>query len=118
MYDTTVLIRGFNDTLDKNNYYVYFCVGVRPAHERLMGFLSQPHIYSVKSNNTGDNLCVCDCVYRMQGMGKLTGHIGSVMCLTVRQSLLGKDQVITGSKDHYVKVHTHTHTHSVDEILW
>uniref|UniRef100_A0A671WIT8 Kinesin family member 21B n=1 Tax=Sparus aurata TaxID=8175 RepID=A0A671WIT8_SPAAU len=41
---------------------------------------------------------------RMQGMGRLTGHIGSVMCLTVGQSLLGKDQVITGSKDHYVKV--------------
>ncbi|XP_068576192.1 kinesin-like protein KIF21B isoform X6 [Cebidichthys violaceus] len=41
---------------------------------------------------------------RMQGMGKLTGHIGSVMCLTVGQSLLGKDQVITGSKDHYIKV--------------
>uniref|UniRef100_A0A669CRB0 Kinesin family member 21B n=1 Tax=Oreochromis niloticus TaxID=8128 RepID=A0A669CRB0_ORENI len=41
---------------------------------------------------------------RMQAMGKLTGHIGSVMCLTVGQSLLGKDQVITGSKDHYVKV--------------
>ncbi|CAF96793.1 unnamed protein product, partial [Tetraodon nigroviridis] len=41
---------------------------------------------------------------RMQGMGKLMGHIGSVMCLTVRPSLLGKDQVITGSKDHYVKV--------------
>uniref|UniRef100_A0A671WIU5 Kinesin family member 21B n=1 Tax=Sparus aurata TaxID=8175 RepID=A0A671WIU5_SPAAU len=40
---------------------------------------------------------------RMQGMGRLTGHIGSVMCLTVGQSLLGKDQVITGSKDHYVK---------------
>ncbi|KAK7915957.1 hypothetical protein WMY93_011718 [Mugilogobius chulae] len=41
---------------------------------------------------------------RMVAMGKLTGHIGSVMCLTVGQSLLGKDQVITGSKDHYVKV--------------
>ncbi|XP_068171730.1 kinesin-like protein KIF21B isoform X2 [Antennarius striatus] len=41
---------------------------------------------------------------RMQGMGKLTGHIGSVMCLTVGHSQLGKDQVITGSKDHYVKV--------------
>ncbi|XP_067360606.1 kinesin-like protein KIF21B isoform X7 [Channa argus] len=41
---------------------------------------------------------------RMQAMGKLTGHIGSVMCLTAGQSLLGKDQVITGSKDHYVKV--------------
>uniref|UniRef100_A0AAQ5X0S7 Kinesin motor domain-containing protein n=1 Tax=Amphiprion ocellaris TaxID=80972 RepID=A0AAQ5X0S7_AMPOC len=40
---------------------------------------------------------------RMQVMGKLMGHIGSVMCLTVGQSLLGKDQVITGSKDHYVK---------------
>ncbi|XP_041639025.1 kinesin-like protein KIF21B isoform X2 [Cheilinus undulatus] len=41
---------------------------------------------------------------KMQAMGKLMGHIGSVMCLTVGQSLLGKDQVITGSKDHYVKV--------------
>ncbi|XP_053723895.1 kinesin-like protein KIF21B isoform X2 [Synchiropus splendidus] len=41
---------------------------------------------------------------RMQALGKLTGHIGSVMCLTVGQSVLGKDQVITGSKDHYVKV--------------
>ncbi|XP_034022865.1 kinesin-like protein KIF21B isoform X2 [Thalassophryne amazonica] len=41
---------------------------------------------------------------RMLAMGKLTGHIGSVMCLTVGQSLLSKDQVITGSKDHYVKV--------------
>ncbi|KAG7472612.1 hypothetical protein MATL_G00110520 [Megalops atlanticus] len=41
---------------------------------------------------------------RMQATGKLTGHIGSVMCLTVGQSMGGKDQVITGSKDHYVKV--------------
>ncbi|XP_055017002.1 kinesin-like protein KIF21B isoform X1 [Boleophthalmus pectinirostris] len=41
---------------------------------------------------------------RMCAMGKLTGHIGSVMCLTVGQSVLGRDQVITGSKDHYVKV--------------
>uniref|UniRef100_A0A6Q2Y037 Kinesin motor domain-containing protein n=1 Tax=Esox lucius TaxID=8010 RepID=A0A6Q2Y037_ESOLU len=40
---------------------------------------------------------------RMTALGKLTGHIGSVMCLTVGQSLLGKDRVITGSKDHYVK---------------
>ncbi|XP_062843169.1 kinesin-like protein KIF21B [Trichomycterus rosablanca] len=41
---------------------------------------------------------------RMQSTGKLTGHIGSVMCLTVGYSGGGKDQVITGSKDHYVKV--------------
>lgn len=40
----------------------------------------------------------------MQATGKLTGHIGSVMCLTVGYSGGGKDQVITGSKDHYVKV--------------
>ncbi len=40
----------------------------------------------------------------MQTTGKLTGHIGSVMCLTVGNSGGGKDQVITGSKDHYVKV--------------
>lgn len=40
----------------------------------------------------------------MQATGKLTGHIGSVMCLTVGYSGGGRDQVITGSKDHYVKV--------------
>uniref|UniRef100_A0A8C1ZVJ8 Kinesin family member 21B n=1 Tax=Cyprinus carpio TaxID=7962 RepID=A0A8C1ZVJ8_CYPCA len=36
--------------------------------------------------------------------GKLTGHTGSVMCLTVGYSGGGKDHVITGSKDHYVKI--------------
>ncbi|XP_064858104.1 kinesin-like protein KIF21B [Oncorhynchus nerka] len=41
---------------------------------------------------------------RMTALGKLTGHIGSVMCLTVGQSVQGRDQVVTGSKDHYVKV--------------
>lgn len=55
-------------------------------------------------------------------MGKLMGHIGSVICLTVGQSLMGKDQVITGSKDHYVKVpqtHTNaqTHTYSHTQIF-
>uniref|UniRef100_A0AAZ3NQM1 Kinesin motor domain-containing protein n=1 Tax=Oncorhynchus tshawytscha TaxID=74940 RepID=A0AAZ3NQM1_ONCTS len=40
---------------------------------------------------------------RMTALGKLTGHIGSVMCLTVCQSVQGRDQVVTGSKDHYVK---------------
>ncbi|XP_061545073.1 kinesin-like protein KIF21B isoform X4 [Phycodurus eques] len=52
---------------------------------------------------TGNTVRIWD-LNRMHAMGKLTGHIGSVMCLTVGQSLLGKDQVITGSKDHYVKV--------------
>ncbi|XP_077460180.1 kinesin-like protein KIF21B isoform X3 [Stigmatopora argus] len=52
---------------------------------------------------TGNTVRIWD-LNRMQAMGKLTGQIGSVMCLTVGQSVLGKDQVITGSKDHYVKV--------------
>lgn len=59
------------------------------------------------------SVCVDVRVFRMQAMGRLMGHIGSVMCLTVGQSLLGKDQVITGSKDHYVKVIS-THTHLFD----
>lgn len=49
-------------------------------------------------------MCIIFFVCRMQATGKLTGHIGSVMCLTVGYSGGGKDQVITGSKDHYVKV--------------
>ncbi|MBN3304655.1 KI21B protein, partial [Amia calva] len=52
---------------------------------------------------TGNTVRTWD-LNRMQAIGKLTGHIGSVMCLTVGQSMGGKDQVITGSKDHYVKV--------------
>ncbi|XP_037834085.1 kinesin-like protein KIF21A isoform X2 [Kryptolebias marmoratus] len=36
--------------------------------------------------------------------GKLTGHQGPVMCLTVDQSGNNQDLVITGSKDHYIKL--------------
>ncbi|XP_032401966.1 LOW QUALITY PROTEIN: kinesin-like protein KIF21A [Xiphophorus hellerii] len=36
--------------------------------------------------------------------GKLTGHLGPVMCLTVDQSGNNQDLVITGSKDHYIKL--------------
>ncbi|KAI2665280.1 Kinesin-like protein KIF21A [Labeo rohita] len=36
--------------------------------------------------------------------GKLTGHLGPVMCLTVDQMGKGQDVVITGSKDHTVKM--------------
>lgn len=42
--------------------------------------------------------------YRFQPVGKLTGHIGPVMCLTVAQTASQHDLVVTGSKDHYVKV--------------
>uniref|UniRef100_A0A8C9MSH5 Kinesin family member 21B n=1 Tax=Serinus canaria TaxID=9135 RepID=A0A8C9MSH5_SERCA len=40
---------------------------------------------------------------RLQPVGKLSGHIGPVMCLTVNQTASNHDLVVTGSKDHYVK---------------
>uniref|UniRef100_G3Q5K3 Kinesin family member 21A n=1 Tax=Gasterosteus aculeatus aculeatus TaxID=481459 RepID=G3Q5K3_GASAC len=36
--------------------------------------------------------------------GKLTGHLGPVMCLTVHQLGHGQDVVLTGSKDHHVRM--------------
>ncbi|XP_063053107.1 kinesin-like protein KIF21A isoform X2 [Engraulis encrasicolus] len=36
--------------------------------------------------------------------GKLTGHLGPVMCLTVDQTSNAQDLVFTGSKDHYIKM--------------
>ncbi|XP_036004739.1 kinesin-like protein KIF21A isoform X2 [Fundulus heteroclitus] len=36
--------------------------------------------------------------------GKLTGHLGPVMCLTVEKLGHGQDVVLTGSKDHHVKM--------------
>ncbi|XP_053496951.1 kinesin-like protein KIF21A isoform X6 [Ictalurus furcatus] len=41
---------------------------------------------------------------RFVSTGKLTGHLGPVMCLTVDHSGIGQDLVITGSKDHYIKM--------------
>nr|XP_033470569.1 kinesin-like protein KIF21A isoform X2 [Epinephelus lanceolatus] len=36
--------------------------------------------------------------------GKLTGHLGPVMCLTVDKLGNGQDLVLTGSKDHHIKM--------------
>ncbi|XDV25319.1 hypothetical protein PO909_029252, partial [Leuciscus waleckii] len=41
---------------------------------------------------------------RFVSTGKLTGHLGPVMCLAVDQMGKGQDVVITGSKDHTVKM--------------
>ncbi|XP_053313782.1 kinesin-like protein KIF21B isoform X2 [Spea bombifrons] len=41
---------------------------------------------------------------RLQPIGKLTGHMAPVMCLTVSKTQSGRDLVITGSKNHYVKM--------------
>lgn len=43
-------------------------------------------------------------VLRFQSTGKLTGHLGPVMCITVDQTANGQDLIITGSKDHYIKM--------------
>ncbi|KAM4712041.1 kinesin-like protein KIF21A isoform 4-T4 [Anableps anableps] len=36
--------------------------------------------------------------------GKLTGHLGPIMCLTVEKLGHGQDVVLTGSKDHHIKM--------------
>ncbi|XP_060540088.1 kinesin-like protein KIF21A isoform X7 [Pantherophis guttatus] len=41
---------------------------------------------------------------RFQSTGKLAGHLGPVMCLTVDRISNGQDLIITGSKDHYIKM--------------
>ncbi|KAM7317519.1 hypothetical protein ACRRTK_023821 [Alexandromys fortis] len=46
----------------------------------------------------------CIRTLTFQSTGKLTGHLGPVMCLTVDQISNGQDLIITGSKDHYIKM--------------
>ena len=54
--------------------------------------------------------CPPSLLVRFVSTGKLTGHLGPVMCLTVYQSGNGQDLVISGSKDHYIKV--------CESVLW
>ncbi|XP_063335206.1 kinesin-like protein KIF21A isoform X2 [Pelmatolapia mariae] len=51
----------------------------------------------------GNSVRVWD-LRRFASTGKLTGHLGPVMCLTVDRSGNSQDLVITGSKDHYIKL--------------
>lgn len=43
-------------------------------------------------------------VVRFVSTGKLTGHLGPVTCLTVDKLGNGQDIVLSGSKDHHIKV--------------
>uniref|UniRef100_A0A8B9GA48 Kinesin-like protein KIF21B n=1 Tax=Amazona collaria TaxID=241587 RepID=A0A8B9GA48_9PSIT len=52
---------------------------------------------------TGNSVRIWE-LSRLQPIGKLSGHIGPVMCLTVNQTASNHDLVVTGSKDHYIKV--------------
>ncbi|XP_034005072.1 kinesin-like protein KIF21A isoform X4 [Trematomus bernacchii] len=51
----------------------------------------------------GNSVRVWD-LRRFASTGKLIGHLGPVMCLTVDQSGNNQDLAITGSKDHYIKL--------------
>ncbi|XP_065554464.1 kinesin-like protein KIF21B isoform X4 [Lathamus discolor] len=51
---------------------------------------------------TGNSVRIWE-LSRLQPIGKLSGHIGPVMCLTVNQTASNHDLVVTGSKDHYIK---------------
>lgn len=49
--------------------------------------------------------------------GKLTGHLGPVVCLTVDKLGNGQDIVLTGSKDRHIKVRdAQTHADNYDYI--
>lgn len=54
--------------------------------------------------------CVTVCLFdRFVSTGKLTGHLGPVVCLAVEKLGHGQDVVLTGSKDHHIKVRTGKH---------
>ena len=43
-------------------------------------------------------------IFRYSTIGKLTGHTGAVTCLLVADTGHNHDNIITGSKDHSIKV--------------
>ncbi|KAF3816212.1 hypothetical protein GH733_014385 [Mirounga leonina] len=63
-------------------------------------------INQIALNPTGTFLYAAsgNAVRMFQSTGKLTGHLGPVMCLTVDQISNGQDLIVTGSKDHYIKM--------------
>ncbi|XP_077595889.1 kinesin-like protein KIF21A isoform X4 [Stigmatopora nigra] len=74
-----------------------------PVGENLINQIALNPIGTVLYAATGNSVRVWD-LRRFASTGKLTGHQGPVMCLTVDQSENNQDLVITGSKDHYVKL--------------
>ncbi|EMP32311.1 Mitochondrial carrier like protein 1 [Chelonia mydas] len=60
----------------------------------------------------------CVRTLTLQPIGKLTGHIGPEMCLTVNQTASNHDLVVTGSKDHYVKSGMSLYLQPLGETCW
>ncbi|KAK6317877.1 hypothetical protein J4Q44_G00111680 [Coregonus suidteri] len=74
-----------------------------PAGENQINQIALNPSGSVLYAAAGNSVRVWD-LGRFVSTGKLTGHLGPVMCLTVDQSGNGQDLVISGSKDHYIKM--------------
>ncbi|XP_077424001.1 kinesin-like protein KIF21A isoform X5 [Vanacampus margaritifer] len=74
-----------------------------PAGENLINQIALNPNGTVLYAAAGNSVRVWD-LRRFASTGKLTGHQGPVMCLTVDHSGNNQDLVITGSKDHYVKL--------------
>uniref|UniRef100_A0A667YVJ5 Kinesin family member 21A n=1 Tax=Myripristis murdjan TaxID=586833 RepID=A0A667YVJ5_9TELE len=74
-----------------------------PAGENQINQIALNPNGTVLYTAAGNSVRVWD-LRRFASTGKLTGHLGPVMCLTVDQTGNNQDLVITGSKDHYIKV--------------
>uniref|UniRef100_A0A4W5PZK9 Kinesin family member 21A n=1 Tax=Hucho hucho TaxID=62062 RepID=A0A4W5PZK9_9TELE len=74
-----------------------------PAGENQINQIALNPSGSVLYAAAGNSVRVWD-LRRFVSTGKLTGHLGPVMCLTVDQSGNCQDLVISGSKDHYIKL--------------
>uniref|UniRef100_A0A667ZQ51 Kinesin family member 21A n=1 Tax=Myripristis murdjan TaxID=586833 RepID=A0A667ZQ51_9TELE len=74
-----------------------------PAGENQINQIALNPNGTVLYTAAGNSVRVWD-LRRFASTGKLTGHLGPVMCLTVDQTGNNQDLVITGSKDHYIKL--------------
>ncbi|XP_019934553.1 kinesin-like protein KIF21A isoform X9 [Paralichthys olivaceus] len=74
-----------------------------PAGENQINQIALNPNGTVLYTAAGNSVRVWD-LRRFASTGKLTGHLSPVMCLTVDQTGSNQDLVITGSKDHYIKL--------------
>uniref|UniRef100_A0A6Q2ZK65 Kinesin motor domain-containing protein n=1 Tax=Esox lucius TaxID=8010 RepID=A0A6Q2ZK65_ESOLU len=83
------------------------CVSLRsltiPPGENQINQISLNPTGSYLYSASGNSVRMWD-LRKFVSTGKLTGHLGPVMCLTVDQMSNGQDVVLTGSKDHSLKV--------------
>ncbi|XP_041965700.1 kinesin-like protein KIF21A isoform X2 [Alosa sapidissima] len=74
-----------------------------PAGENQINQIALNPTGSVLYAAAGNSVRMWD-LRRFVSTGKLTGHLGPVMCLTIDQTSNAQDLVFTGSKDHYIKM--------------